>query len=111
MPVKDGIGTYLGRLLWLLVLIIVLASCHKREHGVTLTWTRSTSTSTSTVVGYNVYRRTREGPRIKIATHVSGPPYEDRLVVSGQTYFYVVRAVDQSGRESGDSAETVATIP
>jgi hypothetical protein len=111
MPVKDGIGTYRGRLIWLVVLIIGLACCHKREHGVTLTWTPSPSTSTSTVVGYNVYRRTREGPRIKIATLVPHPPYEDRLVVSGQTYFYVVRAVDQLGRESGASAETTATIP
>jgi len=64
------------------------------------------------VVGYNVYRSTTSGRQlVKIATRVPGPPYEDRLVVSGRTYFYVVTALDQAGRESRFSTEVRATLP
>jgi fibronectin type 3 domain-containing protein len=63
------------------------------------------------VVGYNVYRKTKEDGRyIKIAG-VSGPPYEDRLVTSGRTYFYVVTALDKKGLESRFSESVQATIP
>src|SRR5260370_38262375 len=64
------------------------------------------------VVGYNVYRSTTSGKQfVKIASRVPGPPYEDRMVVSGQTYFYVVTALDQAGHESRFSGEIRATIP
>jgi fibronectin type 3 domain-containing protein len=48
---------------------------------------------------------------VKLASRVPGPPYEDRLVVSGRTYFYVVTAVDQTGRESVYSGKARATVP
>jgi|CZKY01.1.fsa_nt_gi fibronectin type 3 domain-containing protein len=68
--------------------------------------------SKSVVVGYNMYRSTTSGSQfVKIATQVPGPPYEDGLVVSGRTYFYVVTALDHAGRESRFSAEARATIP
>jgi hypothetical protein len=42
-----------------------------------------------------VYRSTTSGgPFVKIASQVPGPPYEDRLLGSGRTYFYVVTALD-----------------
>lgn len=64
------------------------------------------------LVGYNVYRWTTKDSRyLRIATQVPGPPYEDREVVSGETYFYAVTAVDQKGRESRLSENIQATIP
>ena len=64
------------------------------------------------VSGYSVYRsESSGGPYVKIARRVPGPPYEDGLVVSGRTYFYVVTAINQAGRESKFSAEIRATVP
>lgn len=78
----------------------------------TLTWAAPPAGSGVSVVGYNVYRSTTSGgPFVKIATRVSGPSYEDLLVVRGRTYFYVVTALDQAGHESRFSAEVRATIP
>jgi fibronectin type 3 domain-containing protein len=83
-----------------------------RPHSVTLTWDVPAAASGITVVGYNVYRSTTSGgPFVKLASGVAGPPYEDRLVVSGHVYFYAVTSLDQSGRESRFSVETKAVIP
>jgi fibronectin type 3 domain-containing protein len=103
---------------WLLVctplcLCLGLAGCHKAPpHWVTLTWEAPPTSPGVSVVGYNVYRSTASGKQfVKIASRVPGPPYEDRLVVTSHTYFYVVTALDQAGRESGFSAEVRAPIP
>jgi fibronectin type 3 domain-containing protein len=105
----------LGVLLGLLTLLTVgLMECRKetQPHSVTLNWQGPRPEPTVAVVGYNLYRSTTAGTQyVRIATRVSGPPYEDRLVNSGRTYFYVVTAVDQSGRESRFSAEVQAQIP
>ena len=95
------------------LLCVGLACCHKAPpHGVTLTWQAPPAAPGVSVVGYNVYRSTTSGKQfVKIAFRVPGPPYEDRLVVSGQTYFYVVTALDQAGHESRFSGEIRATIP
>ena len=99
-------------MLGLLVLALALPSCRKASHSVTLIWEPTPSAAGVSVVGYNVYRRTKpEGPRTKIASRVPGPSYEDRDVVSGRTYFYVVTAVAQSGRESRLSEEARAKVP
>ena len=37
--------------------------------------------------------------------------YVDFVVVSGQTYYYVVTAVDTTGLESEDSNQVTAVIP
>src|SRR6266550_7077061 len=69
-------------------------------HRVTLTWQAPPTVNGVPVVGYNVYRRASEGgSSLRIATRVPGPPYEDRMVGSRRTYFYVVTSVDQLGRE------------
>jgi hypothetical protein len=48
---------------------------------------------------------------VRIASRVSGPPYEDRLVMNDRIYIYGVTALDQAGRESRFSVEARATIP
>jgi hypothetical protein len=80
-------------------------------HAVTLTWVASTSPN---VAGYNVYRVTTSGgpytTRVN-STLVPRTTYADTLVQAGQTYYYVVTAVDTSGNESGYSNQTTAAIP
>ena len=94
------------------LLCVGLACSHRvPHHSVTLMWEAPAAPGVS-VVGYNVYRSTTSGKQfVKIASRVPGPPYEDRLVVSGHTYFYVVTALDQAGHESRFSGEIRATIP
>jgi len=91
---------------------VALPGCHKpNPHWVTLNWDAPTTTAGSSV-SYNLYRSTTSsGPYVKLASHVPAPPFEDHLVNSGRTYFYVVTAVDQTGRESGYSKEIRATVP
>jgi len=64
------------------------------------------------MAAYNIYRSTTSGSGyVKLGSGVSGPPFEDRLVTSGRTYYYVVTAVDSKGRESQFSREVRAVIP
>jgi hypothetical protein len=79
-------------------------------HSVGLTW----SPSTSSVSGYNVYRGTTpNGPYpTKLNTSLlTTEQFSDSSVVSGQTYYYVVTAVDSSDVESVDSNQATAVIP
>jgi hypothetical protein len=78
------------------------------QHSVTLAWTASTST----VVGYNVYRGTVSGgPYTVITTSPdASTSFTDNAVQAGQTYYYVVTAVDGSGNESVDSNQAQATV-
>jgi hypothetical protein len=82
------------------------------QHSVTLTWNASTSTN---VAGYNVYRSVISGGSYaKIGTTGSGIfKFVDSGVVSGDTYYYVVTAFDNSSPpiESGYSNEAQAIIP
>jgi hypothetical protein len=78
-------------------------------HSVGLNW----SGTGSGIAGYNVYRaNTSGGPYSGINSGLdSTTSYTDTLVQAGQTYYYVVTAVDGSGNESAYSNETSATIP
>jgi len=78
-------------------------------HTVGLSWTASTSV----VVGYNVYRGSQTGgPYQRLnASLQSASGFTDSGVNSGQTYFYVVTAVDGSGNESAFSNEASAVVP
>ncbi|MGB6776935.1 MAG: hypothetical protein WBD25_13440 [Terriglobales bacterium] len=89
------------------------ACSHKPSlHSVTLSWKAPRTVPGVAIVGYNVYRSTVSGKEfVRLASRVPGPPYEDRLINSGRTYFYVVTSVDQTGRESRFSGEAQATIP
>jgi hypothetical protein len=79
-------------------------------HSVALNWNASTS---SGVVGYNVYRSGQSGgPYAKINSAViPSTTNTDSNVQSGSTYYYVVTAVDSSGRESVFSNQVQAVIP
>jgi Cep192 domain 4/Abnormal spindle-like microcephaly-assoc'd, ASPM-SPD-2-Hydin/HYDIN/CFA65/VesB-like, Ig-like domain len=80
------------------------------QHSVALAWNASTS---SNVVGYNIYRGTIPGgpyTRINASLYPSTND-TDSSVQSGQTYFYVVTAVDSSANESSYSNEVQAIIP
>jgi hypothetical protein len=79
-------------------------------HTVALAWTASTST----VSGYNVYRgTTTNGPySTKLNSSLVGSvQFTDTTVTAGQTYFYVVTAVDSSNVESTFSNQATAIIP
>ncbi len=80
------------------------------SHLVDLSWTASTSV----VVGYNIYRGTVSGgpyaTKLNSAV-VPGTAYTDTGVVAGQTYFYVVTAVDANGVESVYSNQASALVP
>jgi len=96
------------------LLCLGLVCCHhtNQPHWVTLTWEAPASVPAGVVVNYNIYRSTKiGGGYAKIASGVPRSPYEDRIVTSGRTYFYVVTAVDQSGHESGFSGEAKAAVP
>jgi lysyl endopeptidase len=81
------------------------ASC-----GLTLVWAAATANCGGPIT-YNVYRSTTSGfvpgPGNRIATGVTGTGYVDTsaTLVSGTTYFYVVRAVD--GSNSAEDTNTV----
>ena len=79
-------------------------------HPVSLTWNPSVS---DVVIGYNVYRSLVSGGFYSLL--ISGPNpstnYTDMSVQSGQTYYYVVTAVDSSSAESDYSSEVSASVP
>lgn len=79
------------------------------SHSVSLSWTASTST----VVGYNVYRTTVSGGPYTLVNPslVAGTTYTDLGIASGQTYYYVVTAVNSSGSESVYSNQASASVP
>ncbi len=79
-------------------------------HGVTLTWVASTSAG---VAKYYVFRSTTSGTSYAKVGEVPSTQlsYDDQAVVAGQTYFYVVTAVDGAGNQSAYSTEVKATIP
>jgi len=66
-----------------------------------LSWSPSKSAG---VVGYNVYRRTDNGPWEKIA-YVTETSYVDESVVPDKTYCYTVSAVNERGAEGAPSSE------
>jgi len=45
------------------------------------------------------------------ATPIDGTTFTDATAVSGQTYWYVVRAVNAKGEEGRESNETSVSVP
>lgn len=77
---------------------------------VALSW----KASTSSVIGYNVYRgATSGGPYSSKLTSspVAALTFRDATVQAGQTYYYVVTAVNASGAESTHSNPASVTVP
>ena len=79
------------------------------NHWVSLSWTASTS---SNVAGYNVYRgAVSTGPFTKMnSSTINSTSAVDNTVVPGQTYYYVITAVNTSGNESAYSSPSPAAV-
>ena len=77
---------------------------------VALSWTASTSPG---VAGYNAYRSTVSGGPYTLlnSSLIATTSYNDVMVQSGYTYYYVTTAVDSQGLESVYSNEAAATVP
>jgi hypothetical protein len=89
---------------------ITLSGTGVQPHTVGLSW----NASTSSVVGYNVYRGTTDGgpyPSKLTTSPVAATAFTDTGVLDGETYYYVVTAVDSSGDESVASNQASAPIP
>jgi hypothetical protein len=80
------------------------------QHSVTLNWSPSSS---SNVLGYYVYRGSQSGGPYSIITSAAhaNTNYVDSSVRGGQTYYYVVTAVDSAGVQSSYSNQVQAVIP
>ncbi|HXO05025.1 MAG TPA: choice-of-anchor D domain-containing protein [Candidatus Sulfotelmatobacter sp.] len=80
-----------------------------QQQSVALNWEKSAAQ----VVGYFVYRSSKpSGPYAKLNSQANpDTSYTDSSVVSGQTYFYVVTAVNSENIESSFSNEISVTIP
>jgi hypothetical protein len=78
--------------------------------GINLVWDANTE---SNLAGYNVYRSTQSGTFTSLALNgtqlVATASYTDSTAQSG-TYYYVVKAVNSSGQESGPSNQIQATV-
>jgi hypothetical protein len=77
------------------------------QHKVNLSW----KASTSAIVGYNVYRRGASGVVKLNSEPVPGTAYVDTSAQSGQTYFYLTKAVNPRGTESAPSNEVRVDVP
>lgn len=77
-------------------------------HTVTLSWQPSRS---SNVVGYNVYRGAQPGNYGLVRSMQSSTRYVDATVQDGNTYYYIVTAVNSSGDESPSSNVAAAVVP
>src|SRR5215471_10667372 len=107
---KTPIGPSLAILIALLFAIVVsLTDNLIASQSVGLTW----NASTSTVAGYNAYRGNQSGgPYTRLnSSLVATTAYTDSTVEAGQTYFYVVTAVNSSGVESVYSNQGQVTVP
>jgi hypothetical protein len=89
-----------------------------KPHSVTLSWNAAASSSNSprdAIKGYYVYRsltshKYTESNRISDAP-VQGTKCVDTNVEPRKTYFYVVKAVTDGGKQSGASLEIKAVVP
>lgn len=77
-----------------------------------LSWSAPTN-SPVPVVGYNVYRAVGSSGALQLinSSPLTVAVYIDNAVLSGNTYVYVVKSLDASGKESGPSNQTTITVP
>jgi len=74
-----------------------------KDKAIDLTWTPVTGAT-----GYNLYRRFGAGSLQLIQSNLSASRYSDSNLTNGTTYYYLVRWVNSSGKESGDGTEASA---
>jgi len=79
------------------------------DASVTLDWDDNTG---SDIIGYNVYRSLESGIGYSKVNNepVSASTYEDSDLTNGQTYYYIVKAVNSSQKESDRSNEVVISL-
>jgi hypothetical protein len=79
------------------------------QHTVHLTW----NASASVIAGYRVYRSTSSGQFYSplFSKPVNALSFDDSTVTNGDTYYYVVTAVDANGVESLYSNQATANVP
>jgi hypothetical protein len=72
--------------------------------SVSLYWSQNTE---SDITGYNIYRSTTSGSAYKKMNDslISESEYTDKQITKNRAYYYVVTAVNTSGRENGYSNE------
>jgi len=82
------------------------------QHHVQLSWLPPSATSVK-LAGYRVYRSASTATSYKLMNSSIdvNTTYTDSTVVSGQTYYYLVKSVDTSGVESPPSNTTSVIIP
>lgn len=79
------------------------------QHTVALSWKPSANTN---VVSYRMYRSTIAGSSYAmLSSAIGGASYTDQSVQAATSYYYVVTAVDDQGRESPYSSEIRAVVP
>jgi hypothetical protein len=85
------------------------AASPRQKRSVVLRWQASKTPN----VRYNVYRGSWAGiyPDKLNSAPIDGTTFTDSTAVSGQTYWYVVRAINNKGEVSSESNETVVTVP
>jgi fibronectin type 3 domain-containing protein len=74
-----------------------------------LTWNENKEKD---LAGYYVYRSTRPGRDYERLTDkpIMRSTFSDQTAKSGNTYYYMITAVDQAGNESAGSVEKAADI-
>jgi len=79
------------------------------QYTVHLTW----NPSSSVVAGYRVYRSTTSGTSYNplFSSPLNALSFDDPTVTNGDTYYYVVTAVDDNGVESLYSNQATANVP
>ncbi|MHA2403972.1 MAG: fibronectin type III domain-containing protein, partial [Candidatus Kariarchaeaceae archaeon] len=78
---------------------------------INLTWSAPPNNGGAIITGYNIYRNTSAGGPYITPIGSVGPgvtTFNDTLVNNGQTYYYIVRAINING-ESSDPAEVSET--
>ena len=79
--------------------------------GIHLTWVRREVSLGVSVLGYNIYRSTVSGGPYTKIDNTLDTSYDDRQVIPGIAYYYLLTEVDSKGKErvGADEAHCVVT--
>jgi hypothetical protein len=83
-----------------------------KQHEIHLRW-NAPGSSADPIAGYNIYRSSDGGRTFSRlnSSPDARPDYNDRTVVNGATYIYMVKSVKKNARESGPSNQIRLTVP
>ena len=88
--------------------VLVRVAADQKPHSVLLKWDPPPKPGFA-VAGYNVYRSPADGRYEPIAS-VAATTYTDRGVRNGETYHYLVKAVDAKGTRARSPIRSRSTI-